>query len=140
MERSALVTGGASGLGRATALALRDRGYRVVVLDLRRGEDPGLVYLEGDVTREEDAKRAVELAASQAPLFALVNAAGIGLARKVLGREGPHDLEGFRKVVEVNLIGTFNVLRLAAWAMRENPPDAEGQRGGGGEHRQRGGF
>ncbi|WP_038042798.1 3-hydroxyacyl-CoA dehydrogenase [Thermus tengchongensis] len=129
MERSALVTGGASGLGRAAALALRDRGYRVVVLDLRRGEAPGLQYLEGDVAREEDAKRAVELAASQAPLFAVVNAAGIGLARKILGREGPHDLEGFRKVVEVNLLGTFNVLRLAAWAMRENPPDAEGQRG-----------
>ncbi|WP_114312534.1 3-hydroxyacyl-CoA dehydrogenase [Thermus caldifontis] len=129
MERSALVTGGASGLGRAAALALRDRGYKVVVLDLRRGEDPGVVYLEGDVTREEDAGRAVELAASRAPLFAVVNAAGIGLVRKVLGREGPHDLEGFRKVVEVNLIGTFNVLRLAAWAMRENPPGAEGQRG-----------
>ncbi|WP_243027312.1 3-hydroxyacyl-CoA dehydrogenase [Thermus albus] len=129
MERSALVTGGASGLGRAAALALRDRGYRVVVLDLKCGEEEGITYLEGDVTREEDARRAVELAASQAPLFAVVNAAGIGLARKVLGREGPHDLEAFRKVVEVNLMGTFNILRLAAWAMKENPPDAEGQRG-----------
>ncbi|WP_243029427.1 3-hydroxyacyl-CoA dehydrogenase [Thermus altitudinis] len=129
MERSALVTGGTSGLGRAAALALRDRGYKVVVLDLRRGEDPGLVYLEGDVTREEEARQAVECAAAQAPLFAVVNAAGIGLARKVLGREGPHDLEAFRKVVEVNLIGTFNVLRLVAWAMRENPPDSQGQRG-----------
>jgi NAD(P)-dependent dehydrogenase (short-subunit alcohol dehydrogenase family) len=126
--RSALVTGGASGLGRAAALALKAKGYRVVVLDLKRGEED-LLYVEGDVTQEEDVGRAVARAQEEAPLFAVVNAAGIGLARKILGREGPHDLESFRKVVEVNLVGTFNVLRLAAWAMRENPPDAEGQRG-----------
>jgi len=128
MERSALVTGGASGLGRAAALALKARGYKVVVLDLRRGEED-LRYVEGDVVREGDVERAVAEAVAQGPLFAVVNAAGIGLARKILGREGPHDLESFRKVVEVNLVGTFNVLRLAAWAMRENPPDGEGQRG-----------
>jgi NAD(P)-dependent dehydrogenase (short-subunit alcohol dehydrogenase family) len=128
MERSALVTGGASGLGRAAALALKARGYKVVVLDLKRGEED-LRYVEGDVVREGDVERAVAEAMAQGPLFAVVNAAGIGLARKILGREGPHDLESFRKVVEVNLVGTFNVLRLAAWAMRENPPDGEGQRG-----------
>jgi len=128
MERSALVTGGASGLGRAAALALKARGYKVVVLDLRRGEED-LPYVEGDVVREGDVERAVAEAVAQGPLLAVVNAAGIGLARKILGREGPHDLESFRKVVEVNLVGTFNVLRLAAWAMRENPPDGEGQRG-----------
>ena len=128
MERSALVTGGASGLGRAAALALKARGYKVVVLDLRRGEED-LRYVEGDVVREGDVERAVAEAMAQGPLLAVVNAAGIGLARKILGREGPHDLESFRKVVEVNLVGTFNVLRLAAWAMRENPPDGEGQRG-----------
>jgi len=128
MERSALVTGGASGLGRAAALALKARGYKVVVLDLKRGEED-LPYVEGDVAREGDVERAVAEAMAQGPLFAVVNAAGIGLARKILGREGPHDLESFRKVVEVNLVGTFNVLRLAAWAMRENPPDGEGQRG-----------
>jgi NAD(P)-dependent dehydrogenase (short-subunit alcohol dehydrogenase family) len=128
MERSALVTGGASGLGRAAALALKARGYKVVVLDLRRGEED-LPYVEGDVVREGDVERAVAEAMAQGPLFAVVNAAGIGLARKILGRDGPHDLESFRKVVEVNLVGTFNVLRLAAWAMRENPPDGEGQRG-----------
>ena len=128
MERSALVTGGASGLGRAAALALKARGYKVVVLDLRRGEED-LPYVEGDVVREGDVERAVAEAMAQGPLFAVVNAAGVGLARKILGREGPHDLESFRKVVEVNLVGTFNVLRLAAWAMRENPPDGEGQRG-----------
>ncbi len=128
MERSALVTGGASGLGRAAALALKARGYKVVVLDLKRGEED-LRYVEGDVTREEDVRRAVAEAVAQGPLFAVVNAAGVGLARKILGREGPHDLESFRKVLEVNLVGTFNVLRLAAWAMRENPPDGEGQRG-----------
>ncbi|WP_198665493.1 SDR family NAD(P)-dependent oxidoreductase [Thermus sediminis] len=128
MERSALVTGGASGLGRAAALALRAKGYKVVVLDLRRGEE-SLLYVEGDVAREGDVERAVAEAVAQGPLFAVVNAAGVGLARKILGREGPHDLEGFRKVIEVNLVGTFNVLRLAAWAMRENPPDGEGGRG-----------
>jgi NAD(P)-dependent dehydrogenase (short-subunit alcohol dehydrogenase family) len=128
MERSALVTGGASGLGRAAALALKARGYKVVVLDLKRGEED-LRYVEGDVVREGDVERAVAEAVAQGPLLAVVNAAGIGLARKILGREGPHDLESFRKVVEVNLVGTFNVLRLAAWVMRENPPDGEGQRG-----------
>jgi len=128
MERSALVTGGASGLGRAAALALKARGYKVVVLDLRRGEED-LRYVEGDVAREEDVKGALAEAVAQGPLFAVVNAAGVGLARKILGREGPHDLESFRRVLEVNLVGTFNVFRLAAWAMRENPPDGEGQRG-----------
>jgi NAD(P)-dependent dehydrogenase (short-subunit alcohol dehydrogenase family) len=128
MERSALVTGGASGLGRAAALALKARGYKVVVLDLRRGEED-LRYVEGDVVREGDVERAVAEAMAQGPLFAVVNAAGVGLARKILGREGPHDLESFWRVLEVNLVGTFNVLRLAAWAMRENPPDGEGQRG-----------
>jgi NAD(P)-dependent dehydrogenase (short-subunit alcohol dehydrogenase family) len=128
MERSALVTGGASGLGRAAALALKARGYKVVVLDLKRGEED-LRYVEGDVIREGDVERAVAEAVAQGPLFAVVNAAGIGLARKILGREGPHDLESFWRVLEVNLVGTFNVLRLAAWAMRENPPDGEGQRG-----------
>jgi NAD(P)-dependent dehydrogenase (short-subunit alcohol dehydrogenase family) len=128
MERSALVTGGASGLGRAAALALKARGYKVVVLDLKRGEED-LPYVEGDVVREGDVERAVAEAMAQGPLFAVVNAAGVGLARKILGREGPHDLESFWRVLEVNLVGTFNVLRLAAWAMRENPPDGEGQRG-----------
>jgi NAD(P)-dependent dehydrogenase (short-subunit alcohol dehydrogenase family) len=128
MERSALVTGGASGLGQAAALALKARGYKVVVLDLRRGEED-LPYVEGDVVREGDVERAVAEAVAQGPLFAVVNAAGVGLARKILGREGPHDLESFWRVLEVNLVGTFNVLRLAAWAMRENPPDGEGQRG-----------
>jgi len=85
--------------------------------------------VEGNVAREGDVERAVAEAMAQGPLFAVVNAAGVGLVRKILGREGPHDLESFRKVVEVNLVGTFNVLRLAAWVMRENPPDGEGQRG-----------
>jgi NAD(P)-dependent dehydrogenase (short-subunit alcohol dehydrogenase family) len=128
MERSALVTGGASGLGRAAALALKARGYKVVVLDLRRGEED-LRYVEGDVVREGDVERAVAEAMAQGPLFAVVNAAGVGLARKILGRDGPHDLESFWRVLGVNLVGTFNVLRLAAWVMRENPPDGEGQRG-----------
>lgn len=128
MERSALVTGGASGLGRAAALALKARGFRVVVLDLKPGPDD-LLYVEGSVAEEEDVRRAVERAVGEAPLFALVNAAGVAHAEKVLTREGPHGLAAFRRVLEVNLLGTFNALRLAAWAMRENSPDSEGQRG-----------
>ena len=107
---------------------MKARGYKVVVLDLKRGEED-LPYVEGDVVREGDVERAVAEAMAQGPLFAVVNAAGVGLARKILGREGPHDLESFWRVLEVNLVGTFNVLRLAAWAMRESPPDGEGQRG-----------
>jgi len=107
---------------------VKARGYKVVVLDLKRGEED-LPYVEGDVVREGDVERAVAEAMAQGPLFAVVNAAGVGLARKILGREGPHDLESFWRVLEVNLVGTFNVLRLAAWAMRESPPDGEGQRG-----------
>lgn len=128
MERSVLVTGGASGLGRAAALALKARGFRVVVLDLKPGPDD-LLYVEGSVAEEEDVRRAVERAVGEAPLFALVNAAGVAHAEKVLTREGPHGLAAFRRVLEVNLLGTFNALRLAAWAMRENSPDSEGQRG-----------
>ncbi|WP_337844220.1 SDR family NAD(P)-dependent oxidoreductase [Thermus sp.] len=128
MERSALVTGGASGLGRAAALALKARGFRVVVLDLKPGPDD-LLYVEGSVVEEEEVRRAVEKAVGEAPLFALVNAAGVAHAEKVLTREGPHGLAAFRRVLEVNLLGTFNALRLAAWAMRENSPDSEGQRG-----------
>ena len=134
MARAVLVTGAGSGIGLATARLLTAKGYRVYG-GVRREEDAARLAQEGvvplllDVTREEDVRRAVARAQEEAPLFAVVSAAGVGLAEKILGKEGPHGLESFRRVLEVNLLGTFNVLRLAAWAMRENPPDAEGQRG-----------
>ena len=133
-EMSALVTGGASGLGRATAYALAAAGARVVVLDLpgapgRAGaEAAGLAYAPADVTDETAVAAAVATASALAPLRILVNCAGIGDPARVLGRDGPIALERFRRVVEVNLVGTLNVTRLAAAAMTATDP-VDGERG-----------
>lgn len=132
----AIVTGGASGLGGATARALAEAGARVVVVDLneeagRASADAiGGRFVRADVTDPAAVQRAVDEAAD-APrgLRAVVQCAGIVLAARTLGREGPHDLDRFRKVIEVNLIGTFNVARLAAARMQGNEPDGEGERG-----------
>ena len=121
---TALVTGGASGLGLATAEAFAAKGARIVVLDLpaSKGEEVaqrlgnGSTFVAGDVTSEEDVQRAVDAADN---LRILVNCAGIGPAARIVGREGPHPLDRFRKVVDVNLVGTFNAPRLAAQRMSE---------------------
>lgn len=136
---SALVTGGASGLGEATARALAARGARVVVADLNdeRGvavaAEVGGAYAHCDVTSTEQVIAAIESATDMAPLFSVVNCAGIGWATRTIGKDGEyasaHDLDLYRKVIEINLIGTFNVCRLAATAMSHNTPDADGQRG-----------
>lgn len=127
---SAIVTGGASGLGRATAHKLADLGAEVIAADLKGGDErPGVRFVETDVTDAASMQRAVEAALEAAPLGVLVNCAGIGVAEKVLGREGPHDLARFERVLRVNLLGSFNALRLAAQAMKENPPNPEGERG-----------
>jgi NAD(P)-dependent dehydrogenase (short-subunit alcohol dehydrogenase family) len=125
MSRSALVTGAASGLGAAVLARLRADGYEVVGLDLR--EAPGV--LSGDVTSAADVEQAVAAAGERAPLRAVVTCAGVAIAERLVGRDGPHDLDRFRRVVDVNLIGTFNALRLGAAAMAATSPDAEGQRG-----------
>ncbi|MGH7922765.1 MAG: SDR family NAD(P)-dependent oxidoreductase [Candidatus Dormibacteraceae bacterium] len=129
---SALVTGGGSGLGRATAEALAGRGARVTILDLPASPGaavaaglPGTRFVAGDVTDEADVGRAVDEAGD---LRLLVNCAGIGPAARVLGRQGPHPLDLFRKVIDVNLVGTFNVLRLGAARIAEQEP-IEGERG-----------
>jgi NAD(P)-dependent dehydrogenase (short-subunit alcohol dehydrogenase family) len=128
--RAFLVTGGGSGLGAATARLLAESGGNVVVADLRRAEEIGL-FVETDVQDEASVQRAVETAVSAfGSLHGVVNCAGIGGAGLVVGKDGePFPLETFRNVVEVNLIGTFNVIRLAAAAMAANEPGEDGERG-----------
>jgi 3-hydroxyacyl-CoA dehydrogenase / 3-hydroxy-2-methylbutyryl-CoA dehydrogenase len=135
---SALVAGGASGLGAATARRLHGGGAAVVIADLNAEKGEALAgelgeraqFVEADVTDAGAVEAAVEAAAGvEGGLRISVCCAGIGWAQRTTGKQGPHDLEIFSNVVKVNLIGTFNVLRLAATAMNENEPDAGGERG-----------
>jgi len=151
------VTGGASGLGAATAIRLARAGANVVLADLdeekgralaKTGAGAGaaaggtgadtpalgtLTFARTDVTDEDSVRSAVEAAVKRGPLSVLVNCAGIAVAEKVCGKKGPHDLARFSKVIQVNVIGTFNTIRLAAEAMINNQPDEEGERGERGE-------
>ena len=126
----AVVTGGASGLGLATTKRLLDAGAQVVVLDLR-GEDAvrelgdRARFVEADVTDEAAVGRALDTAESLGPLRINVNCAGIGNAIKTLGKDGPFPFDQFKKVVEVNLFGTFNVLRLTAERIAKTEPVGE---------------
>jgi NAD(P)-dependent dehydrogenase (short-subunit alcohol dehydrogenase family) len=133
-----LVTGGASGLGRATASLIRAAGGNVVLLDLAKspGADvaatlgEGALFARGDVTSADDVSAALEAAVKRfGGVQGLVNCAGIGTADKTFGKRGSADLAGFTRVIQVNLIGTFNCIRLAAARMAENAPNAEGERG-----------
>jgi NAD(P)-dependent dehydrogenase (short-subunit alcohol dehydrogenase family) len=120
---SALVTGGASGLGLATAQTLAAAGAEVVILDLpgSRGEEiPDVIFAPADVTDEAQVRAAI--AKATLPLRILVNCAGVATAERALGREGPLPLERFERVIRVNLLGTFNVIRLAAEAMAATEP------------------
>jgi NAD(P)-dependent dehydrogenase (short-subunit alcohol dehydrogenase family) len=129
--RTFLVAGGGSGLGAATARLLGGEGASVVVADLK-GEAAGenARFVETDVTDEVSVKGAVDAALQGfGGLHGAINCAGIASAEKVLGREGPHSLKSFSKVIEVNLIGTFNVLRLAAEVMANNQSTEDGERG-----------
>jgi NAD(P)-dependent dehydrogenase (short-subunit alcohol dehydrogenase family) len=132
---AAIVTGGASGLGAATAALLVRRGARVVVLDLPQAlaDTPGVDGVEHvatDVTDPDSVRAAVDTAASLGvPLRSVVNCAGIGPSMRILGKKGVHDLALYAKVVQVNLVGTFNVLALAAERIAETEPLADGQRG-----------
>lgn len=134
---SALITGGASGLGNATATRLAAAGVSVVIVDLpsSAGEDAAARlgenarFVAADVAVESDVQAAVDAAVALAPLRIVVNCAGVATPGKVLGRDGILALADFSRVIQVNLIGTFNVVRLAAAAMSESEPDAEGERG-----------
>ncbi|MFI5956089.1 SDR family NAD(P)-dependent oxidoreductase [Cryptosporangium sp. NPDC051539] len=133
----ALVTGGASGLGHATAEKLVADGARVVVFDLPRSDGAAVAsklgdaatFVPGDVTSEADVAAAVAAASEQGTLRVAVNCAGIGNAHKTVGKDGsPFPLDGFTKVIQVNLIGTFNVIRLAAAAIAR-AEEVDGERG-----------
>src|SRR5215210_1732193 len=126
-----LVAGGGSGLGAATASLLEGEGANVVVADLRgRAAGANTRFVETDVTDEGSVKGAIDVALQDfGGLHGAINCAGVASAEKVLGREGPHSLASFSKVVEVNLVGTFNVVRLAAEAMAKNKPTEGGERG-----------
>jgi NAD(P)-dependent dehydrogenase (short-subunit alcohol dehydrogenase family) len=131
---AAIVTGGASGLGGATAAELASEGARVYAVDLATSiksapEVEGITYVEADVTDPEQVRAAVAAASADAPLRTVVNCAGIGPSARILGRKGVHDLALYAKVIQVNLIGTFNMLALAAEAIAQTEPDGDGQRG-----------
>ena len=130
-----LITGGASGLGAAAARWLAGLGAKVVLADVNVAEGEALAeklggkFVRCDVTREDDGKAAVATAQALGTLRGLVNCAGIAIGSKTVGRDGPHPLDAFSRVIQINLIGTFNMIRLAATAMSQGEPNGEGERG-----------
>ncbi len=133
---SAIVTGGASGLGEAVVRRLAAAGVATVVVDLNSADgdavakDVGGIFVRADVSQPDDVEQAINAAAERGPLRALVNCAGIGLAMRTLDRAGqPHDLDAFERILRVNLIGTFNCIRLAAASMAKLDPLDDGERG-----------
>ena len=136
---SAIVTGGASGLGEATVKNIVENGGKVTIID--RSEDKGLIlaesmghdnvrFIKADVTNEAEIQDAISKTIQTfGKINAVVNCAGIGVGEKVVSKDKVHDLDRFRKVIEVNLVGTFNVIRLAAEKMVQNDPNEEGERG-----------
>ncbi|WP_218508718.1 3-hydroxyacyl-CoA dehydrogenase [Variovorax sp. dw_308] len=130
-----LVTGGASGLGEGVARMLAANGARVVIADMQveKGEavaaEVGGVFVKCDVSQEADGQAAVAAALELGKLVGLINCAGIAPAEKTVGKNGPHALSAFSKTVTVNLLGTFNMIRLAADAMSRNEPEPTGERG-----------
>ena len=132
-----VVTGGGSGLGAATARMIVARGGQVVLADVNAEAGEAVAaelgaaarFVATDVTNEESARQAFAAATEMGPLFGLVNCAGIAPAEKVVGREGAHRLESFARTININLVGSFNMIRLAAEIMSKNTPTADGERG-----------
>ena len=131
-----LITGGGSGLGAATARMAVDNGAKVVIADVQDGSKyatelgANARYIKTDVTSEADGKAAVECAVKEfGALNVLVNCAGIAIGEKTIGKTGPHALASFTRVITINLIGTFNMIRLAAETMAKGQPNASGERG-----------
>ncbi|HEX3090315.1 MAG TPA: SDR family NAD(P)-dependent oxidoreductase, partial [Ilumatobacteraceae bacterium] len=136
---SAIVTGGASGIGAAAARALAARGAKVLVADLQEekgkalADEIGGAYCKVDVTNTDDIINAAEMAKSMGPVRVLVNSAGIGWAQRTVGKDGTYDsaanLDAFKKVIAINLIGSFDCIRIVATAMSTTEPMANGERG-----------
>ncbi len=136
---SAVVTGGASGIGAAAARLLAARGAKVVVADLQAdkgtalADEIGGAYCKVDVTVTDDIVNAIEMAKSMGPLRVLVNSAGIGWAQRTVGKDGTYEsaanLDAYKKVIAINLIGTFDCIRIAATAMSTTEPGPNGERG-----------
>ncbi|NYT37076.1 3-hydroxyacyl-CoA dehydrogenase [Allopusillimonas soli] len=130
-----IVTGGASGLGAGTARMLVGEGARVVIADVQDeagqqlAAELGQTYVHCDVTQEADGQAAVDAALKAGRLFGLVNCAGVAPATRTVGKNGPHPLDMYQKVVMINLVGTFNMIRLASQAMSQNEPEPTGERG-----------
>lgn len=137
-HRNFLISGGASGLGLATAHLLLSHGARISIIDVqepqdtdfKNGTEDRVLWLQADVTREEQVEEAIQRTIDAfGEIHGLINCAGIGPAARVVGREGPHDLSLFQKVININLIGAFNLIRLAAHRMQHNTPGEDGERG-----------
>jgi NAD(P)-dependent dehydrogenase (short-subunit alcohol dehydrogenase family) len=137
-DRTFLISGGGSGLGAATARLLADNGANVVIADINADAGSALVvglgrrahFVQTDVTDESSVQKTVDAALEQfGSLTGVINCAGIAIGERVIGKNGPHDLGRFMKVIQVNLIGSFNMIRLAAAAMAQNEPTAGGERG-----------
>jgi NAD(P)-dependent dehydrogenase (short-subunit alcohol dehydrogenase family) len=130
-----IVTGGASGLGEGTARMLAKEGGKVVVADVQADKGQALAkeiggaFVKCDVTQEADAQAAVAQAVSMGKLMGLVNCAGIAIGAKTVGKDGPHPLASFAKVIGINLVGSFNMIRIAADAMCKNEPEPTKERG-----------
>ena len=132
-----IVTGGASGLGGGTSRLLAAGGGKVVIADVQADKGEALArelgasarFVKCDVTSEADAQAVVDAAGQMGTLRGLVNCAGIAIGEKTVGKEGPHSLASFTRVVTINLIGTFNMIRVAATAMSKLEPTADGERG-----------
>ena len=130
-----IVTGGASGLGEGTARMLAANGAKVVIADMQAdkgaaiAKELGGAFVTCDVSQEADGQAVVAKAVSMGKLMGLVNCAGIATAEKTIGKNGAHVLSSFSKTITVNLVGSFNMIRLAAEAMSKNEPESTGERG-----------
>ena len=130
-----LITGGASGLGLATAQMIVENGGNAVILDIneeagKKAETDKIVFVKTDVANEESVQNAIKKAKDTfGQINGIINCAGLGPAKRVVGKDSPHSLDFFQKVINVNLVGTFNVIRLAAYEMQLNPEGESGERG-----------